>query len=116
MVSETQAVVYRKLVRDRIPEIIEAGGGSAECWTLEPAADVAALIRKLHEEAGELERSARGELAEELADLWEVLNALADALEVRPDDIEAAARRKREARGGFADRLWLERVLPIKRD
>jgi predicted house-cleaning noncanonical NTP pyrophosphatase (MazG superfamily) len=80
------------------------------------AAYAEALFEKLSKEATELKGAAPGQVVEELADLWEVLHALARALDVEPDEIEAAAREKREARGGFAGRVWLKRVSPAAAD
>lgn len=68
-------IVYNKLVRDRIPEIIAASGKRCDTRILSEEEYLAMLRTKLHEELAEYEES--GEL-EELADILEILYALAD--------------------------------------
>jgi predicted house-cleaning noncanonical NTP pyrophosphatase (MazG superfamily) len=69
-------VTYNKLIRDRIPEIIEADGRRAVTRVLRDEDYRAALLAKLVEEAREAENAPDGELAGELADVWEVFQAL----------------------------------------
>lgn len=103
------SVAHRKLVRDLIPAIITANGGSAVTRTLKPKEYLAALHAKLAEESEELRAAVEpSDRLGELADLLEVVIALAadtgyNLLEV----IEAAASKSAE-RGGFTHRVWLE--------
>ena len=63
-----------KLVRDRIPEIIEAAGGQATARLLDQAERLPALLAKLQEESDELRAAASpAGQSEELADVLEVL-------------------------------------------
>ena len=71
-------VTHRELVRDRIPEIIRAGGQPLT-RILSPDEFRAALIAKLGEEAREVRDAPAAELPGELADVLEVLQALASA-------------------------------------
>lgn len=100
--------VYRKLVRDRIPEIIEAAGEVPVTRVLAADELVPALVAKVHEEAAELGRAAPDERLGELADVHEVLAALTAAMGYTPEQVAEAARAKRAARGGFIERIWLE--------
>ena len=99
-----------KLVRDKIPEIIRARG---DWCSVRPCKDqdeyVWLLRRKLDEEVGECHYKAYqpGEL-EEMADVLDVLYALAAARGWSPEEIEAARQKKSAANGGFADRVVLE--------
>jgi predicted house-cleaning noncanonical NTP pyrophosphatase (MazG superfamily) len=86
-----------KLVRDKIPEFIRASGRTPHVSTLSPSAYREALIDKLREEA---------------ADVLEVLAAIAAEHNATLDTIGKVARIKREKRGGFAMRLWLDSVDP----
>lgn len=101
-------ITYDKLVRDRIPEIMDGAGVRFEVDTLEPDAFRNALLAKVVEESEELhEAASRGEVVKEIADVFEVLDALMalegiDAGEVF--DVQAARRRDR---GGFERRLLL---------
>jgi len=97
-----------KLVRDRIPELIEADGGHPVTRVLDAAGYRRALVNKLVEEAGEAQDASADELPAELADVLEVLRALADDLGMTWEDLARVADRKRGQRGGFARRLFLE--------
>jgi len=94
-----------KLVRDRIPDIIRAQGREPVARSLDDSAYIEALRTKLHEEATEYTESAA---VEELADILEVLYALAETHKVSMADIEMIRLAKRAERGGFALRLFLE--------
>ena len=97
-----------KLVRDRIPEIIEAAGGQATARLLDQAERLPALLAKLQEESDELRAAASpAEQSEELADVLEVLKAIASELGQPWDEIELAAAEKRARRGGFDAGIWL---------
>ena len=103
-------VAHLKLVRDQIPEIIAAAGSQPVTRVLDQAGYQAALRTKLLEEAREAQEAPDGELASELADVLEVLKALAAAYDMSWDDVVAEADRKRAERGGFGDRIFLEYV------
>ncbi len=98
---------YHKLVRDRIPEIIASGGGSCNTEILEEKAYLLQLHRKLREELEEYLQSGE---AEELADLLEVMQAVAKARGISWEDVEALRERKKAARGGFEGRILLKEV------
>ncbi|MBY6275846.1 nucleoside triphosphate pyrophosphohydrolase [Symbiobacterium thermophilum] len=99
--------VYHKLVRDRIPEIIEASGRTCVVRVLDDQAYLDSLHRKLEEE---LQEYLTTHSLEELADLLEVAYAIAEFRGVRPEQLEQVRREKREARGGFRRRLFLLQV------
>lgn len=99
----------RKLVRDHVPEIIAEDGGKPEVRTLSSDDDFrAALLAKLEEESQELsalvEGRAQGDLLDELADVLEVLRAIADLQGTTWAQVERAATAKRYHAGGFTDR------------
>jgi predicted house-cleaning noncanonical NTP pyrophosphatase (MazG superfamily) len=96
---------YNKLVRDRIPEIIQAAGQeyATEVMSLEDYQQ--ALREKLIEEAQEAADAS--DLIGELADLYEVMDALINVYGIEPGAIVAEQRRKREERGGFSQRIRL---------
>ncbi len=103
-------VVHHKLVRDQILAIIAADGGQPVTRVLDHASYEAALRAKLLEEAYEAQAAPDGQLASELADVLEVLQALAAAHDMSWEDIVSEADRKRAERGGFDDRIFLEYV------
>jgi predicted house-cleaning noncanonical NTP pyrophosphatase (MazG superfamily) len=101
-------VVYNKLVRDRIPEIIKADGGHPVTRILDRAGYQAALLAKLLEEAREAGAAPAADLPAELADVLEVLQALVRALGMSWENFLSLAAGKRVERGGFDNRIFLE--------
>lgn len=98
-----------KLVRDRIPEIMRARGIEPDTRVLEEPEYLHSLFDKLMEEAEELRSADPSDRPEEAADVYEVLLAIATTMGLTMADIAVAAEDKRRQRGGFADRVWLER-------
>jgi predicted house-cleaning noncanonical NTP pyrophosphatase (MazG superfamily) len=91
-----------KLVRDKIPEIIRAAGQVAVVHTADPTEFQVLLRQKLTEEVDEFLISQE---PEELADILEVLYALAASLGLDAAELEALRQAKAELRGGFAKRV-----------
>ena len=102
-----KVIKYHKLVRDKIPEIIESSGKTCTTAVLSSADYVAMLDEKLNEELAEYQESKS---MEELADLLEVVRAVAIARGSSFDEIELIRKQKAEARGGFEKRLLLTEV------
>ena len=102
-------IVYNKLVRDRIPEIIAEQSKPYEIAVVSEGDYRALLLDKLQEEAAEL---ATGDnLAEELADIYEVLDAIIAANGLSREEITTRQTEKRVKRGGFTKRiklLWVD--------
>ena len=97
-------MIYNKLVRDKIPQIIEENGGKAEMRILSDEEYRSFLEAKLDEEVGEYHRDKN---AEELADILEVVYALAEAIGCPKAELMDIYRRKHEVRGGFEKRIFL---------
>ena len=76
---------HRKLVRDRVPDLIRSRGEIAETTVLSAADYTTALLDKLVEEAVELRIAEPGQHIEELADVWEVLTTATEQLGLRCD-------------------------------
>jgi predicted house-cleaning noncanonical NTP pyrophosphatase (MazG superfamily) len=105
--SERLRFRVEKLIRDRLPEIMRGDGLAVFDRRLDDAAFVEALRAKLVEEAAEVrEACTREELAEELADVAEVMNALIAAAGLTPQEVKAKRLAKRAARGGFDERVY----------
>jgi predicted house-cleaning noncanonical NTP pyrophosphatase (MazG superfamily) len=109
--DEEDIVEYDKLVRDKIPSLIEARGEHVRTIKLEGQALITALLEKLVEEAFEA-KDARDieELVGEIADIQEVIRGLAKALEVSLDEIALAQEQKQQKRGGFDSGTMLIRT------
>ena len=96
--------IYNKLVRDRIPEIIEASGAECKTRILSGGEYLEMIDAKLEEELAEYRRDQN---IEELADLLEVIRAAAVARGYTPEELEAVRAEKAEKRGGFEKRILL---------
>ncbi len=106
--TETGVKEYHKLVRDRIPEIIEAEGKKCEVRTLEDDEEyLLELNWKLQEELAEYLESGT---VEELADLVEVAQAIVRLKGVSQRKFEEIMAKKRGERGGFEERVYLMKV------
>ena len=97
-------MVFNKLVRDRIPEIIEKAGARPNIRILDGEEYIRCLEDKLDEEVGEYHRD---KTAEELADILEVVLALAEVNGCSREELLEIYRQKHEARGGFEGRIFL---------
>ncbi|MFY0545628.1 phosphoribosyl-ATP pyrophosphohydrolase [Brevibacillus sp. H7] len=103
--------LYNKLIRDRIPDIIEATGKRFTTSVLSDAEYLVKLREKCQEELNEYNAANTDqECLEELADLLEVIYALAQIHGASPADLEAIRRSKAEKRGGFEKKLFLHEV------
>ena len=102
-----KTITYNKLVRDRIPEIIESSGKSCETEILLTEDFLRMLDAKLDEELAEYHKDQN---IEELADLLEVIHAAAIARGYTLEDLERVRAEKAAKRGGFEKRILLKEV------
>ena len=100
--------VYKKLVRDRIPEIIRASGKTCTTEVLSDADYIQAIDAKLDEELAEYHKDQN---IEELADLLEVIRAAAVARRYTIEQLEQVRAEKASKRGGFEKKLYLKEVI-----
>jgi predicted house-cleaning noncanonical NTP pyrophosphatase (MazG superfamily) len=98
---------YNKLVRDKIPEIIKAGGRDCDTLIVAGEEKYKLLEEKLHEEVNEFIEDKN---LEELADVMEVLFGLAGALGYSEEELLKVRYKKREERGGFKEGIVLKGV------
>ena len=98
---------YHKLVRDRIPEIIESDGKICDWETLSDADYLSLLEEKLNEELAEYQQSKS---LEELADLLEVMHAVLKARGWTWEELEQVRAKKAAKRGGFEKKILLKAV------
>ncbi|MCT7951185.1 nucleoside triphosphate pyrophosphohydrolase [Ancylothrix sp. C2] len=103
---------YKKLVRDRIPEIIREAGRDCEIETLSETQYRLALRDKLIEEAQEVRGALNQEdLIKELADLSEVIEAIIQESGISKEVVLAEQKKRRTERGGFENRtqlIWVD--------
>lgn len=101
-------IVYHKLIRDKIPEIIEAQGKTCVTETLSEETYIQMLDAKLNEELAEYQESKS---LEELADLLEVMEATVIARGYTWEQLLQVRDEKRDQRGGLAKRILLKEVI-----
>ena len=100
--------VYNKLVRDKIPEIIEADGKCCKTEILSDEEYIKMIDAKLDEELAEYHEDQN---IEELADLMEVIYAAAEARGYSVEELEAVRLAKVEKRGTFNEKTLLREVV-----
>lgn len=102
---------FNKLVRDKIPVEIQKTGGEVFQKILSPNEFLAELVKKISEEAKEINSSlTKLEAAKELADLYEVISAIQRWFKIPDSEIQAARRYKNQIRGAFEERVFIDRV------
>ena len=101
---------YNKLVRDKIPEIIKNNNETPIIRILSDEEYKVELEKKLYEEYQEVIASSGDNRLEELADMLEVMIALANTQNAMLEDIIKIADKKRNKRGGFKEKIFLESV------
>ena len=100
-------MIYFKLVRDRIPEIIESSGKRCTTEILSNEDYLRMIDAKLDEELSEYHKDQN---IEELADLLEVIHAATIARGYTLEDLERMRAEKVTKRGGFEKRILLKEV------
>ncbi|MCF7942000.1 MAG: nucleoside triphosphate pyrophosphohydrolase [Spirochaetia bacterium] len=100
---------YDKLVRDEIPKLIRASGGTCTVRVLDDREYRQALYAKLTEETEEYLQEPS---AEELCDILEVVYALGALEGLSPQQLEEQRVCIQQQRGGFDDRWYLVETDP----
>lgn len=101
-------IIYDKLVRDKIPEIIEKSGKQCEIEILSDEKYLEMIDKKLDEELAEYHKDQN---IEELADILEVLYAAAKVRGYSIKDLEKVRIEKAKIRGGFDKKILLKKVI-----
>ena len=94
-----------KLVRDKIPMLIENSGKKPIVRILDEGEYRYCLEAKLDEEVAEFHRDRN---TEELADILEVVYALAESIGCSKEELLVCYEKKHSERGGFRNRIFLE--------
>lgn len=104
-------MIYNKLVRDNIPEIIARQGKKVTFRVLQDDEKEQALKDKLIEEVQELLKAdTREKVIEEMADVQEVLIALRSRYKIKLVEVQTVGVNKHAERGGFENGYFLESV------
>ena len=103
--------IYNKLVRDKIPDIIKSNGENPVIKVLNEDEYKKELEKKLYEEYNEVISANGQDRLEELADMLEVIAALAKIEGKTLEDVSLIAHQKVLKRGSFNNRIYLEKVI-----
>ena len=106
--EENKSIKYDKLIRDKIPEVVEFTGSKAIIEVLDDANYKKYLDIKLDEE---LKEYLDDDNVEELADLVEVVYALLDCKGMSLEKFDKIRVAKVEKRGAFKKKLLLKEVV-----
>lgn len=102
---------YNKLVRDKVPQIIKNNGKTPTTRILPKGEYIKEICNKTEEELNEyLEATTKEHKLEELSDLLELINALAEHEGTTLKEINNIRKKKAEERGSFSDRVFLIEV------
>lgn len=98
---------FEKLVRDKIPEIIEGKEQIPIIRILDEEEYRLELNKKLQEEVNEYLEDNN---IEELADIVEVVYGILNSMNITREEFEIIRKNKADERGGFENRIYLESV------
>lgn len=102
---------YNKLVRDKIPQVIEESGLQFKTRLLSEEEYKRELTKKLTEELLEYEETDnKKDAIEELADILELIHAAAELNGSSFEEVEEVRVKKAAKRGGFKERIFLIEV------
>lgn len=103
--------IYNKLVRDYIPQVVEAAGKKPITRVLAKEEHLTELKTKMQEEALEFQQANdQQEAIEELADILELVHASLEVYGVTYEQLEHVRVQKKEKRGGFSEGIYLIEV------
>lgn len=103
--------VFNKLVRDKIPSIIRNNNEEPITRILNDEEYKIELDKKLLEEYNEVLNAKNIDYLEELADMLEVIDALASTQNKTLEDIMEIKENKRDKRGAFKNKVFLEKTI-----
>lgn len=104
-------MIHNKLVRDNMQKIILEAGRKPITKILNQEDYITELRKKSNEELQEyLMAETKEEALEELADLLEVMHALAKTHDSSIEEVEKIRVEKAAKRGGFSDKVFLIEV------
>ncbi|QBD79321.1 nucleotide pyrophosphohydrolase [Ktedonosporobacter rubrisoli] len=104
---------HNKLVRDNIPKIIQEDNCTCTIEIMDEPEFRQALRQKLVEEAQEAAQAEGQHLISELADIYEVIDALMSSYKIDPELVRREQEHRRSQRGGFIQRI---RLLNVSRN
>lgn len=105
-----KTIKYNKLIRDKIPEIMDKAGKEYTVSVLNDEDYIEKLKTKLQEEAEEVCEASKDEIIGELADVMEVVYAIEEYYSISHDTVLEKQSKKAITNGKFEKRLLLTEV------
>ncbi len=104
--------IFNKLVRDKIPEIIEKEGKFPKLRILSEIEYRKELLKKLIEEANEVisAQDNKEDLTKEIGDVLELIDSIIKTFNLDPQDVTDLKEKRKQERGGFDKQIFLESV------
>lgn len=102
--------IYNKLVRDRIPEIIENDHKTCATRILNDEEYLECLKSKLLKECHEVMNAEGEDIKKEIADVLEVLETLENTLHIDHKEVLSIKEKKARSNGAFKNKIYLEYV------
>lgn len=102
--------IYNKLIRHRIPEIIENDYKTCATRILNDEEYLKCLKSKLLEECHEVMNAEGEDIKKEIADVLEVLEALENTLHIDHQEVLSIKEKKARSNGAFDKKIYLEYV------
>ena len=104
--------IYNKLVRDNIPTIIEKNNKKSKIRILDENEYIIELKKKLMEESNEVHNAnSKQEILEEIADVYEVIDALMNIYHISKEEVLDIKEKKAIKNGKFNKKIFLEYVI-----
>jgi len=100
--------IFRKLIRDNMPVIMEAQGKHLKTRILNDEEFLPALENKLLEETQELRTDPAESKPAKIAYIYEILDYIVRATGSTPEQIETIRKEDFVKKGGFDKKLFLE--------
>lgn len=95
---------YNRLVRDKVPELIQSSGRTCQSRILSDAEVLLALQDKLLEKA---DNFAKHPSEDEISDLFELMDAIVDKFGYEQMHIDYLRMKNRELKGGYTKNTYL---------
>lgn len=98
---------FNKLVRDKIPQIIDARGGSYKIKKVSTKISLTLLKKKLIEESKEVLVAKKDEVLNELCDVLQILVSISELEKIKFQDIQKKMKGKEKTNGAYKDGVFL---------
>lgn len=106
--KKTKRYHHRKLIKDKIPQIMDQRGADYEVRTMSKGEFKGELRRKLVEEAKEIVKANKSELLGELADVLQIFTSILEIENLRMRDVRKTMTDKKKRTGAFKKRIFLK--------